>query len=110
MTYSSKDVHRVTQTADLNSRDFVPLGFVANDGTYRFPDGTRLPASGGITYPDGRHVNGTAQVIVGRDGRLNIGGYLRDASDPAADEANGRHHVDGALQDEYDSTQNRTKA
>lgn len=101
MPYTPPDVIRVN--TKRGTTRVVELGFISQDGTYRFRDGRTIKAGKGLTLPDGTNQGGNAKVIVQPDGQLRYGPGEQDGIDPAGTATRGKHHVDASAQAVYDA-------
>jgi hypothetical protein len=103
MTATPPNVRRVTGSANPDDRNYTGLGYVDRHGTYHFPDGRRLPATGGILYPgEGDHRSGGGQRLVVSEDATTGTPPTPDAADLHGSGLQWLHAVDRAQQDAYD--------
>ncbi|MFI8567324.1 hypothetical protein ACIGGF_12250 [Rhodococcus sp. NPDC078407] len=95
------NVRRIFGSHNPDDRSYTGLGYVDKDGVYYFPNGSFLPASGGITSPDGTHQLGGMTLVVREDGSPSTI-PTPDAADPVDSALQRLHCVDTKRQDAYD--------
>lgn len=101
MAYTPPDVIRVN--TKRGTTRVVELGFISQDGTYRFRDGRTINSAGVLLRADGTRDSGTRLVVVQADGQLRYGRGEQDGIDAAGTATRGKHHVDASAQAVYDA-------
>lgn len=95
------NVRRINGSHNPDDRSYTGLGYVDKDGVYHFPNGSFLPASGGITSPDGTHQLGATTLVVREDGSPSTV-PTPDGANPVWSALQRIHCVDTQRQNTYD--------
>nr|WP_314143370.1 hypothetical protein [uncultured Rhodococcus sp.] len=95
------NVRRISGSHNPDDRSYTGLGYLDKDGVYYFPNGSFLPASGGITSPDGTHQLGGTTLVVRPDGTPSTV-PTPDGANPIDSALERLHCVDETRQDAYD--------